>query len=158
MHVIIAGAGLGGLALALSLARQNIKSTIYEIRSHPSDAGGSITLTAGAVRVLDNPVGILDQLRAVAYSYTRMGAHLDDGYRFGDVLIGDEGLGGYPAFRIMRSGLQKVLLEACRKHGDLIEIQWGAKMEGIRGTEDGVSVGLQDGRSVKGKHIPPQSL
>jgi 2-polyprenyl-6-methoxyphenol hydroxylase-like FAD-dependent oxidoreductase len=75
MHVIIAGAGLGGLALALSLARQNIKSTIYEIRSHPSDAGGSITLTAGAVRVLDNPVGVYDQLRAVAYSYTRMGAH-----------------------------------------------------------------------------------
>lgn len=150
MHVIIAGAGLGGPALALSLASHGIKSTIYEVRSLPSDAGGSITLTAGAVRVLSKPIGAFEHLREVGYNYTRMGAYADDGYHFGDVLIGDEGPEGFPALRIMRKDLQKVLIEECEKHDGLVEIKWGAVVKDISETEDGISVTFEDGSSLQG--------
>ena len=161
MHVLIAGAGLGGPALALSLARHGIRSTIYEIRPRPSNAGGSITLASSAIRVLDNPVGVYDTLREVGYTYTRMGAHSDDGYKFGDVMVGETKEGDYPAIRILRTDLQKVLLDACDSQNGLVEIKWNAVVEEIRESEQGVAVTFADDTSVQGMSLtvitPPTS-
>jgi 2-polyprenyl-6-methoxyphenol hydroxylase-like FAD-dependent oxidoreductase len=87
-----------------------------------------------------------------------MGAYAEDGYYFGDVLIGDEDPEGYPALRIMRKDLQKVLLEECGKRRGLIEIKWGAVLKEIRQTEEGVSVEFGDGSSLKGRPCPDTLL
>jgi 2-polyprenyl-6-methoxyphenol hydroxylase-like FAD-dependent oxidoreductase len=150
MHVLIAGAGLGGPALALALARQGIRSTIYEIRERQSNAGGSITLTAGAIKVLDNSIGVYDKLKSAGYTYTRMGAHSEDGYRYGDVIVGDE-KEGYPALRIMRSKLNEILLQQCQKLDGLVDVKWGAVTKAIREDDNGVKVQFENGSSVEGE-------
>lgn len=149
-HVLIAGAGLSGPALALCLARQGIRSTIFEIRSSPSKSGGSVTLASHAIRALNNPIGVYDKLKEIGYTYSRMGAYSDDGYRFGEILIGDEGEGGYPALRIMRYRLQEVLLEQCTEIGGLVEVLWGKESTKIEETADGVTVSFADGTQITG--------
>lgn len=161
-HILIAGAGLGGTALALALARSGIRSTVYEIRSGPSSAGGSVTLAANALRVLDRPIGVYDKLKQVGYTYTRMGAYLDDGYRYGDIMAGDKGSeegeqGRYPALRIMRPALQQVLLDMCAEMGGLVDVKWGMEMTGVKEDEDesGVSVTFKDGTKLHGESTRP---
>lgn len=50
--VLIVGAGIGGLALALALARRGIASRIVERRQELAEAGAGIQLSPNAVRVL----------------------------------------------------------------------------------------------------------
>lgn len=158
-HVLIAGAGLGGTALALALARSGIRSTVYEIRSGPSSAGGSITLASNALRVLDRPIGVYDKLKQVGYTYTRMGAYLDDGYKYGDIMIGDVGSeageeGRYPALRIMRTALQQVLLDACAEETKgMVDVKWGVEMQEVKEDEEKstVTVSFTDGTSLTGR-------
>lgn len=124
-HILIIGAGLAGPALALSLARHSIKSTIFEIRPSLSESGGSITLAANAVRALTLLGGdeLIVRIQAAGFLYTRMTAFLSTGYRYGDLVVGEEEEGGVPAVRIMRTALNKLLLEECEEKG--VEVRWG---------------------------------
>ncbi|KAF7328385.1 putative kynurenine 3-monooxygenase [Mycena venus] len=127
-HILIIGGGLAGPCLALSLARRNIRSTIFEIRPTRSDMGGSISLGPNALQVLDRYAGVYDQIRAAGFSYHRFGAYADDGEKFGEIAAGEEGKGaeGYPSVRIMRSTLHK------------------------RKTSKGVTAYFEDGSNAKG--------
>jgi salicylate hydroxylase len=50
--VLIAGAGIGGLAAALALARAGIASNLLELREAPDEAGAGIQLGPNATRIL----------------------------------------------------------------------------------------------------------
>lgn len=63
--VLIVGAGIGGLALALALARRGIACHIVERRRELSEAGAGIQLSPNAVRVLAN-LGVTAALAPVA--------------------------------------------------------------------------------------------
>ncbi|OCF39125.1 hypothetical protein I317_07066 [Kwoniella heveanensis CBS 569] len=151
-HVLIVGCGLGGPCLALSLARKGIRSTIFEIRPEPSESGGSISLAPNGLRVLDRYAGVYDRLRDVGFSYHRFGAYVDDGEKLGEIVAGEvsEGEKGYPSVRIMRSGLLRILLEGIRETEGKVEIQWGARISGIKEDEHGVTASLEDGSEVTG--------
>lgn len=149
-HVLIAGAGLSGPALALSLARRGISSTIFEIRPAPSNAGGSITLTSAAIKALDRSTGIYPKLKHIGHSYTRMGAYSGDGYCYGEIIVGSEEDGEYAALRIMRSQLQSVLLNACEESADLVRIRWGVECTGIEESDDAVMASFSDGSILRG--------
>ncbi|KAJ6535088.1 hypothetical protein B0H19DRAFT_1039018 [Mycena capillaripes] len=151
-HVLIIGGGLAGPCLALSLARRNIRSTIFEIRPARSDSGGSISLGPNALQVLDRYAGVYDQIRAAGFSYHRVGAYADDGEKFGEIASGEEGKGsdGYPSVRVMRSTLHKVLLDAGEEMGEMITVKWGAKLSRIEEDEQGVSAHFEDGSTAKG--------
>jgi len=107
-HVLIIGGGLASPCLALSLARHNIRSTIFEICPTRSDSGGSISLGPNTLQVLDRHAGVYDRIRAAGFSYHRFGAYADDGEHFGEIAVGDDE--GYPAVRVMRSTVHKVLV------------------------------------------------
>lgn len=150
-HVLIVGGGLAGPALALALARNGIRSTIFEIRSERSDSGGSISLAPNALRPLDKCMGVYDELKAAGFTYTRMSAFDETGYNYGATLVGEEHEGGYPAIRIMRSSIHKVLLDGCEKYPNLITIQWGVRIESIREASDSVQANFEDGTSAIGE-------
>lgn len=154
-HVLIIGGGLAGPCLALSLARQNIRSSIFEIRPSRSDSGGSISLGPNALQVLDRYAGVYDQIRAAGFSYYRFGAYTDDGEKLGEICVGDETKGdeGYPAIRLMRSTIHKILLDAGEQMGGMIDVKWGAKMTSIEEDEQGVTVYFEDGSNAKGASI-----
>lgn len=65
--VLIAGGGIGGLALALALGRRGISSRVLERRDLFSEAGAGIQLSPNAVRVL-RLLGAADKLAAAAPS------------------------------------------------------------------------------------------
>lgn len=52
-HLLIAGAGIGGLTAALSLARRGIASTVIEKRTGFGETGAGLQITPNSGRVLD---------------------------------------------------------------------------------------------------------
>src|SRR4051812_30122482 len=151
-HVLIVGGGLGGPALALALARKNIRSTVFEIRPNRGDSGGSLSLAPNALNALDKGIGVYDQVRSAGFTYHRIGAYADDGYKFGDIRMCEEGEGNYPLIRIPRPALHKILLDACAERDGVIKVVWGATLTKIQENQDGVTAFFEDGSSATGHY------
>lgn len=149
-HILIIGAGLAGPALAIALSRRNIKCTIFEIRPAISESGGSITLAANAIRSLHILGGdeLYSKIKETGYTYTRMTAYLDTGYRYGELEVGEEGEGGYPAIRIMRTALNRLLVGMCEEEG--VKVVWGKVLTEIKEDEKGVEASFEDGEVIRG--------
>lgn len=85
-NVVIIGAGLSGLTLALALHKQSIPCTIHEARSASLDIGGAIMLSPNALRILDT-LGIYEKIRSRGFEFTDLYFYTDkplDFYEFGD--------------------------------------------------------------------------
>jgi 5-methylphenazine-1-carboxylate 1-monooxygenase len=112
-EVLIVGAGIGGLTLALELDRLNIACRIFESAPQIKAVGVGINLLPHATEVL-GALGLEPALAQVAVE-TQEAAFFN---RFGQ-LIYKEPLGrraGYawPQFSIHRADLQAVLLDALK--------------------------------------------
>src|SRR6185295_6410191 len=113
MDVIVVGAGIGGLSLALSLHQAGIKVRVYESVSNPAPLGVGINLQPTAVRELTE-LGLGDELPKAGIALDRLGLF----NKFGQ-LISEEPRGllaGYrwPQYAIHRGRLQMLLLRAVR--------------------------------------------
>jgi len=113
MDVIVVGAGIGGLSLALSLHQAGIKVRVYESVSNPAPLGVGINLQPTAVRELTE-LGLGDELAKAGIALDRLGLF----NKFGQ-LISEEPRGllaGYrwPQYAIHRGRLQMLLLRAVR--------------------------------------------
>src|SRR3954464_15375585 len=113
-EILIVGAGVGGLTLALELHRRGIACRVFESAPQVKALGVGINILPHATRVLSD-LGLQDALAAVAVE-TAEAAFFN---RFGQ-LIYREPLGrraGYrwPQFSIHRGDLQAALLEAFEK-------------------------------------------
>lgn len=64
-HIIVVGAGIGGMTTALSLRRFGIKASLYERSSEITTAGAGIQLSPNAHRVLSY-LGLSDEIAAVS--------------------------------------------------------------------------------------------
>lgn len=64
-HVLIAGAGIGGLTAALALIRQGFRVTVYEQAKETHEVGAGVLISPNGMRVLAN-LGIADRVLAVA--------------------------------------------------------------------------------------------
>lgn len=74
MHVVIIGAGIGGLMLALSLHQVGIAARVYESVEALAPVGVGINLLPHAVRELCE-LGLQDRLAAVAIPAAALGYH-----------------------------------------------------------------------------------
>jgi len=123
--VIIVGAGIGGLTLALTLHRAGIPCRVYEAADAIRPVGVGVNLLPHAVRVLSD-LGLQAALARLAVT-TQEAAFFN---RFGQ-LIYREALGRFagfdwPQFSIHRGDLQAVLLEAfnARVGADRLHLGW----------------------------------
>ncbi len=125
MTVMIAGGGIGGLTLALSLHRVGVPCHIYESAAEIGELGVGINLLPHATKLLGE-LGLEDDLARAAVTteesvfYNRFGQFI---YR--------EPLGrfaGYawPQFSIHRGYLQRILYDAvlARLGGDCVSLGW----------------------------------
>jgi 2-polyprenyl-6-methoxyphenol hydroxylase-like FAD-dependent oxidoreductase len=124
-EVLIVGAGIGGLTLALELHRRGIPCRVFESAPEIKAVGVGINLLPHATQVLGE-LGLEPALAKVAVE-TQEAAFFN---RFGQ-LIYKEALGrraGYPwpQFSIHRGDLQAVLLDAVKERlgADCISLGW----------------------------------
>lgn len=138
--ILIAGAGIGGLTLAIALARKRLPSIVFERAPVLEEIGAGLQLSANASRLLD-ALGLAPAIDAVS---VRPGdVRILDGRA--DRLIGTMPLGleaekrwGAPHRVIHRAALQKVLVDAARKEG--VEIRLGAEFADYAQTDSAVTV------------------
>ena len=154
-HVLIIGAGLGGPAMALALARNGIGSTLYERRASCQDIGGVLSLAPNAVRVLDKIVGVEQIVRPLGSSFNGFNLCLDTGYTQASHLgsFGDFKRAGYQGITIKRPVLHQKLVDLC-KENELVGIEYNKRLTAIEEGTDKVTAIFEDGSKAEGESCP----
>jgi 5-methylphenazine-1-carboxylate 1-monooxygenase len=151
--IIIIGAGVGGLTLALALHRAGIPCRVYELAQEIKGLGLGINLLPHATKELA-ALGLEEALAGVAVT-TREAVFYN---RYGQ-LVYSEPCGrhaGYdtPQFSIHRGDLQGVLLDACRRRIGAGRIVTGWRC--ARAEQDGDGVTVHFTSPATGETLPPQ--
>ncbi len=149
-EVLIVGAGIGGLTLALELHRRSIACRIFESAPQIKAVGVGINLLPHAMQVLGE-LGLEPALAKAAVE-TQEAAFFN---RFGQ-LIYREPLGrraGYawPQFSIHRGELQAILLEAVKERLGADRLHLGWHCLGFDQNESKVKLNFKDRQPVEGR-------
>ena len=161
-RVLIIGAGIAGLASALSISKEltpfvpDVQITVFERHDVLSTSGGAINLTPVAQRHLDY-LGVLAELDKMG-SYG--GADVDaielfsngTGRSLGSIDFTDSlgnGYGGYKGRRVMRIILS-VAMMAVLKRLKNVDVVFGKKLVTGTEAEDHATVHFEDGTTAEG--------
>lgn len=139
-HLLIAGAGIGGLTAAIALARRGIAVSVIEKRSGFGELGAGLQISPNAGRVLDG-LDLTLPLKRVAVTAERLSVRRwGSGREIGAMpMQGPDG--GTPFRMAKRSDLHTVLLDAARAMPN-IRLIVGRAVEAAEETEIGVTATL----------------
>lgn len=149
-HLVIAGAGIGGLAMALSLAQRGIATTVVEKRTGFGELGAGLQISANSGRVLDG-LGLTLPLKRIGVSSHGLVVRR---WRSGSEVVA---MPYQPEqmptpFRLLkRSDLHTVLLDAVRTMPN-IRLLVGRGVEDASEDEHGILVRLS-GQNGQGETI-----
>lgn len=144
MHVLIVGAGPGGLTLAACLAQRGIRSTLVEKAEANRAAGYSIGLHLNGWGVMER-IGLIEQFKAramplgLAHYLDIRGRKL---FSYDYQVLADVARGRILA--ILRQDVQTILTEAVREAS---EIRYSTTVAAIDEAANGVKVTFDDGIS-----------
>ena len=143
MKVLIVGAGIAGLTLALCLRRNGHEARIVEQAPELRDAGYMIDFFGSGYDAAER-IGLLDDLARIHYQIPRLSFVAADGRERFSI--------AYPTlrrrlfddrhFNFMRGELERVLYAQLRDH---VPVRFGTTVEQLSGDGDRVSVRLSDG-------------
>lgn len=133
MQIAILGAGVAGLAAAITLTSGGHTVQVYERREATSTLGAGVTLWPNATFVLAE-LGILDRVRAVSGRPWSMQRFDAEGAPLGaiDLRAIDEQM-GHPTLAILRRDLQRSLLDRLHELGGGVTYGRVASEVGERG-------------------------
>lgn len=139
-HVLIAGAGIGGLTAAIALARRGIAVTLAEKRTGFAEVGAGIQISPNAGQVLEG-LDLTLQLKRAAVSVSGLVVrNWSDGRQIAGMPMGiDES--GTPFRTIKRADLHMLLLDAARTLPN-IRFVMGRGLDVVTTHEDGVTATL----------------
>ena len=127
--IVIAGAGIGGLTAALTLARTGFRVVVLEQAMRLEEAGAGIQLSPNATHVL-RALGVIDRLRPhiVAPDAIRI-IKAGSGADIVRIPLGAEAEQRYgaPYWVIHRADLQRVLVHSIETSSD-ITLRLGARV------------------------------
>lgn len=143
MTVLVAGAGIAGLTLALSLERIGVPVQVFEAVREIRPLGVGINLQPHAVRELDE-LGLLERLDAIGLRTREVAYFSSHGETIWSEPRGVEAGYDWPQFSVHRGALQMMLLEAVRERLGPAAVRTGFAVGGWRQTADGVEVELSE--------------
>ncbi|MDG1127876.1 MAG: FAD-dependent monooxygenase, partial [Paracoccaceae bacterium] len=149
MTVLIAGAGIAGLAMGLTLHQLGIPFRIYERVGEMRPLGVGINIQPNAVRELYD-LGLQDRLDAIGVRTRQYGFYTKTGLEIWAEPRGQYAGYTWPQYSIHRGQLQMLLLEALRARageGCVVTVAGVARYE--TGAE-GAALILSDGTRVTG--------
>lgn len=142
MTVIIAGAGIGGLTLGLSLHQQGIPFRIFEAVEELRPLGVGINLQPHAVRELFE-LGLESRLDRIGLRTAEVAYFSAQGGRIWSEPRGIAAGYGWPQYSIHRGELQLMLFHTLHERaGDVIRT--GTAIDGWHETPHGIAVHLTD--------------
>jgi 3-(3-hydroxy-phenyl)propionate hydroxylase len=140
-RVLIAGGGPVGLAMAIALARQGIRSVVIEMDRTVCVGSRAICLSRRTLEILER-LGVLDAFREKGLPWTsgRSFYHRELVLKFAMMHDGDQRLA--PMTNLQQYYIEAFLLDEALRHPDLIEIRWGTRLDNVRPDASGVDVQL----------------
>ena len=149
MTVLIAGAGIGGLSLALSLHQIGVPCRIFEAVEELRPLGVGINVQPHAIKELD-ALGLLPALDQVGLQTAEVGYFSSHGAKIWTEPRGIAAGYRWPQFSIHRGSLQFLLLDAVYERLGEEVVRTGAAVTGWEETGDGVTVTLSTGETAAG--------
>lgn len=150
-HVLIAGAGIGGLTAGLALLQRGIEVTLYEQATELLELGAGIQLGANGSRLLI-ALGLHGALRSVVCDAALKEVRLwntDQTWKLFDLGADSIERFGAPYWFVHRGDLHRILVEAVHAlKPDAIRL--GSRCTGYRVEDSSVLLELEEGRSVRG--------
>lgn len=147
-HLLIAGAGIGGLGAALALARAGVRVTVLEQTDAFGEVGAGVQVSPNAFAVLSG-WGLREALLQVANFPLAMQARDAASHRLlGQIDLGDTARSnyGFDYACIHRADLHQVLLDAVRQQ-PLATLQLNAKIVAVSESAQAVQVSTEQGAS-----------
>ncbi len=148
-HILIAGAGIGGLTAALTLAKAGHTVTVIERAPTLQEAGAGLQISPNASAVLRR-LGLLDGLRSRASAPTGIRVRSARSAATLSVLPldGAEARWGAPYLVAHRADLLRVLAEAVANTAG-ITLHLGTALAGFGTTTTGVTITAKQGRLTR---------
>ena len=150
-HILIAGAGVGGLTAALSLLRAGVDVDLYEQAPELHEIGAGFQISANGTRVFYH-LGLGDAVEHIAWQPQGKEIRIwNTGQTWKLFDLGAESVAryGYPYLMFHRADLQEVLIRAVRAaKPDAIHL--GARCTGFAQDASGVTLHLDGGGRVRG--------
>lgn len=138
--IIIAGAGIGGLTLALALTQRGIRCRVVERHPTLAEVGAGITLWSNALRVLDH-LGAGDAVRRWGCPATAGSMGVANGRVLSHMTQSQLQGMGVSMFAFHRAELQRALFELLPSES----VTFGRGVEGFKDVGDVVQVQLTGG-------------
>lgn len=151
MTVLIAGAGIGGLAAALMLHKRGIKVQVIEQATQVREVGVGINTLPHSIAELAE-LGLLERLDEVGLRTRELRYLTRTGQEVWRELRGTHAGHDYPQFSIHRGRLQKLLFDAVVERLEPAAVQTGLRLAGFVQDEGGVSVHFTDSHDGCSSH------
>lgn len=152
MSILIAGGGIAGLSLGLTLHQIGVPFHIYESTSQLRPLGVGINLQPNAVRELFE-LGLEAELEKIGLRTQQLGFYSKLGKTIWEEPRGMKAGYAWPQYSVHRGKLQMMLYHALVDRAGPDCITTGARAIGFEQDETGASLQLADGRDVAGQLI-----
>ncbi|HEY5607334.1 MAG TPA: FAD-dependent monooxygenase [Alphaproteobacteria bacterium] len=151
-NIIVAGAGIGGMTAALTLAQSGFRVTLLEQAERLQETGAGVQLSPNASRILI-ALGLGPRLQPHVLVPQAVAIRTATGGRLARIPLGEraERRYGAPYWSIHRGDLQAVLLEAVRASPD-IALRLGVRVEDYAVHAKGISVACHRGAETVDEH------
>lgn len=149
MTVLIAGAGIAGLAAAVALGRRGVHVRVLEKRAALSEAGAGIQIGPNGIKALA-ALGLREAITPFTFQPERIAIfQARSGVRLTAIELADTATRRYgaPYVTLHRSDLQAVLLAAARTTAG-VALDLDFELADIEHTSDSLTVRAADGRSA----------
>jgi len=152
--MLVAGGGIGGVAVALALSKVGVRCRVLERKPVFEEAGAGIQIGPNGVWVL-RAIGVAAALAPAAGAPGEI--EVRDGVRgamLATVPLGDhiEARHGAPYWTVHRADLHAALLNSAQRD-PAINIETGFQVDRLEATADGVRLIAVDGRAANGAAV-----